>query len=91
MNKRIATALVLAGSAMFGPAATAASAEQASTSGYQAQQVREGVLDHGQEKPAEDGGDHDHDGDGKPDHDPEDHGHDDHDDKDDAPKPKPKG
>ena len=84
MKKRIATALALAGSLVLGPAGSAASAEPASTPGYEAQPVRDGVLDHGEE-PAED--DHDHDGDGKPDHDPEDHDKDDE-----APKPKkPKG
>jgi Spy/CpxP family protein refolding chaperone len=89
VNKRIATALALAGFLVLGPAASAASAEPASASGYEAEPARDDVLDHGQETPAED--DHDHDGDGKPDHDPEDHGHDDDED-DEAPKPKkPKG
>jgi hypothetical protein len=81
MNKRIATALAVAGSFLLGPAALAAAAEPASAPAYDLESV-DGILDHGQGDQADDHDDdskddHDHDGDGRPDHDPEDHDDDD--------------
>jgi hypothetical protein len=71
MNRRIATAVAVAGSLLMGPAALAAAEEPASASAYDLESVGGEILDHGQSD------DHDHDGDGKQDHDPEDHDDDD--------------
>lgn len=81
MNRRIATAMAVAGSLLLGPAALAADNPDPAT-GHDVESVVDGPLDHGEgEKGDKD--DHDHDGDGKPDHDPEDHDKDEESDDDD--------